>query len=496
MNKFQSSSVHDKRSSRRQFLSGLGGGVGALALANLFAHNGQLLGSETSDSQGSALPTHFPAKAKSCIFISLCGGASQIDMYDPKPKLREMQGETIPESLLGDERFAFLDKRTATLLPSPRKFSQHGESGMEISDLMPHVASCADDICMIRSMHTDAFNHTPAELVLHAGTPRFGRPSIGAWMSYGLGTESDNLPSYAVLAAGEYTNAGNANWSRGFLDSNHEGVFFRNQGAPIPNITPPRDFTPALQKQVRESIAKLNAFHFADQRSPEINGVQKTYDLAFRMQRSIPELVNLSGETAAMQDLYGMVRPIPTERTGWLGSERSFYNFSRNCLMARRMVERGVRFVHLLHGQWDHHHHLNRSLELNCLVVDQPIAALLKDLKQRGLLETTLVVCATEFGRTPLGENRNKTPVVSGRDHHPRAFSLWLAGAGVKPGHVVGATDEIGWDIVDTPVHMHDLHATILHLFGLDHEQLTYRFGGRDMRLTNVAGNVVDDILA
>jgi len=487
--------------SRRAFLGNAANCAGFLALASLLRDDG-LLADEASraDEAAAANPlasrlAHFAPKAKACIYIYLEGAPSQIDLFDPKPKLADLDGQPLPESMTKSVRFAFIQKETARLMGCPRTFTRHGECGMELSDFLPHLATCADDICLVRSMHTEAFNHHPGQLLLNTGSQMFGRPSIGAWLNYGLGSESKNLPGFVVLTAGRGTSGGTSNWSSGFLPTSYQGVLFRNRGEPVLNLDNPDGVTPELQ---RRSIAALSDLNRARQNiigDPEIASRIAAYELAFRMQSAAPELIDLSQETKETQAAYGLGRVEPEIKASRGGGKGQFEAFSRNCLLARRLVERGVRFVNLVHASWDHHSNLNEELKQNCLMADQPIAAMLQDLKARGLLETTLVVWASEFGRTPLGENRPGFTAVTGRDHHPFAFSLWCAGGGIQGGQVIGKTDEIGWGIVEEPIHIHDLQATLLKLFGIDHLKLTYRFQGRDFRLTDVGGKIVDKML-
>src|SRR6185436_14787402 len=375
---------------------------------------------------------------------------------------------------------------------SPRKFSKYGQSGMDLSDLLPRLGACADDIALIRSMHTDQFNHHPGQLMMNCGVATFGRPSMGAWLNYGLGAESKDLPGYVVLNAGRGLSGGASLWSSGFLPSNYQGVVFRNSGDPVLNLSNPPGITAEMQHYGLDTINDLNRLHHKQVRDPEIASRIASYELAFRMQTAAPELIDLSKESKQTLEAYGIDREDPKVKTDRGGGPGQFRAFARNCLLARRLVERGVRFVNLYHASWDHHSNLDVELGFNATMSDQPIAALLKDLKQRGLLDSTLVVWGSEFGRTPLGENRVGYKAVTGRDHHPFAFSLWMAGGGVKGGQVIGETDEIGWNVVKDPIHVNDFHATLLRLFGFDHERLTYRFQGRDFRLTDVAGKVVD----
>ncbi len=488
--------------SRRHFLTSSASGVGLVALASLLREQG-LLADEAppvAHAPGSPenplapKPPHFAAKAKNCICIYLEGAPSQLDLFDPKPKLNELNGQKLPDSMTEKVRFAFIQKEGARLMGSPRTFKKYGQCGMDFSDFLPHLAECADDLCLIRSMHTDAFNHHPGQLMMNTGVPTFGRPSMGSWLTYGLGSASKDLPGYVVLTAGRGTSGGASNWSSGFLPTTYQGVLFRNKGEPVLDLANPAGVGDEMERKTIEAIDDLNAERRKTVGDPEIDSRIASYEMAFRMQASAPELIDLSKETKETLARYGVGRDEPGD--GGRGDEKGVYNsFAANCLLARRLVERGVRFVNLYHASWDHHSNLDRELAFNCGMADQPIAALLKDLKERGLLDSTLVLWASEFGRTPLGENRAGYAAVTGRDHHPFAFTLWMAGGGVKGGQIIGKTDEIGWNIVEDPIHVNDYHATILHLFGLDHKRLTYRFQGRDFRLTDVAGEVVKKVL-
>jgi hypothetical protein len=488
------------RQSRRNFLATSASGIGTLALASLLRDEG-LLAADASKEADEAVnplaprPPHFKAKAKACICIYLEGAPSQMDLFDPKPKMNANAGKPLPESFTKGVRFAFIQKKTATLLASPRKFAKHGQCGMEISDRLPHIAECVDDIALVRSMYTEAFNHHPGQLMMNTGVSTFGRPSMGSWLAYGLGSESKNLPGYVVLTSGRGTAGGASNWSSGFLPSTYQGVLFRNKGEPILSLTNPKGLSAAMQSKTIDALKDLNRERFKEIRDPEINSRIAAYELAFRMQSAAPELIDLAKEPKALRDEYGLERPDEKIKEGSAGGPGQFHAFAANCLLARRLVERGVRFVNVYHSTWDHHNGLEPGLKFNCLMADKPIAALLRDLKKRGLLETTLVIWLSEFGRTPLGENKPGVK-VSGRDHHPYSFSIWMAGGGVKGGQVIGKTDEFGWGVVEDPVHVNDFHATVLHLFGLDHLKLTYRFQGRDFRLTDVAGKVVKKLLA
>jgi hypothetical protein len=484
--------------SRRTFLANSANGVGMLALASLLQQEG-LLAAPAGAGTGDPLlprPSHFAPKAKNCIFIYLEGAPSQIDLFDQKPKLRELHGQKLPESFTKSVRFAFIQKESATILGSPREFRRYGKCGMEMADLLPHIGSCADDIALVRSMHTDAFNHHPGQLMMNTGAPLFGRPSVGAWLNYGLGSEARDLPGYVVLTAGRGTSGGASNWSSGFLPTTYQGVLFRGQGDPVLNLSNPPGITREMQRKSLDALNDLNRGRHARIGDPEIATRIAAYELAFRMQSAAPELMDLSGESHQTLDMYGIGRDEQALKSGRGGGPGTFHAFSNVCLLARRLVERGVRFVNIFHASWDHHSDLDRELTYCTRMADQPVAALIKDLKQRGLLDETLVVWASEFGRTPLGENRIGSAPNTGRDHHPFAFSIWMAGGGIKGGQVIGKTDELGWNIEEEPVHINDFHATLLHLFGMDHTKLTYRFQGRDFRLTDVAGKVVDKLIA
>lgn len=484
-----------KHQARRQFLTSAAGGIGQLALLSMLQRDGY--GAEAKDAgRLPGLLPHFAPQAKACICIYLEGAPSQMDLFDPKPKLKELHGQPLPESMTKNVRFAFIKKESAVLMGSPRVFRKHGECGMDFSDLLPHLSTCADDIAFIRSMHTEAFNHHPGQLLMNTGSMIFGRPSIGSWLNYGLGSESQDLPGYVVLNSGRGTSGGATNWSSGFLPSSYQGVLFRNQGEPVLHLNRPPGVSETLQRAGLDALRQLNERRRNLTVDPEIDSRIASYELAFRMQSAAPELIDFSGETQETLDAYGVGRPDPPQTKFRAGGVGVPHSFSTNCLLARRLVERGVRFINIFHASWDAHSNLDAELTYSTLVVDQPIAALLKDLKQRGLLDSTLVVWASEFGRTPLGENREARELNTGRDHHPFAFTLWLAGAGVRGGTTYGETDEIGWGITRDPVHVNDLHATLLHLFGVDHLRLTYRFQGRDFRLTDVGGKVVQPILA
>jgi Protein of unknown function (DUF1501) len=471
---------------RRALLTGGFRGLGGIALASLLANDG-LLASESGEDRNPLLPrtTHFAPKARNCIFFFMWGGPSHIDLFDPKPQLEKLDGQSIPDSLVKNAQFAFVKKETARLKASPFKFHKCGQSGIEFSDLLPHIGSCADDIALVRTLRAESFNHRPAQISLNTGFMRVGRPPVGSWLLYGLGSESENLPGYVVLKTGPEPDGGSSNWSNGFLPSNYQGVLLRSEGPPILSLDNPTGMTPAAHRCSLDAIDELNRQRFQAVGDPEILTRIANYELAFRMQSAAPELTDISGESADTLRAYGLDR-----------ADHEQKSFSRNCLLARRMVERGVRFVNIYFGNWDAHFNLIPNHTRLCETADQPIASLLNDLKQRGLLDTTLVVWAGEFGRTPVGENRSMGGDVSGRDHHPDAFSIWMAGGGVPGGRVIGATDELGWNAVEDPLDINDLHATMLHQFGLDHKRLTYRYEGRDFRLTDVAGNVVEKLVS
>ncbi|HEY2250162.1 MAG TPA: DUF1501 domain-containing protein [Planctomycetaceae bacterium] len=470
---------------RRHFFQDCKVGLGSVALASLLG-NGLATAAPQADRSTSPFAPrqgHFPAKAKNVIFMFMAGGPSQLELFDNKPKLQEMDGQVIPESYVKNKRFAFI-KQDAKLLGSRRKFAQCGQSGAEISELLPHLRTVADDICIVRSMHTDVFNHGPAKLFVNTGSPQFmGRPSMGAWVTYGIGSESNDLPGFVVLQSGPRgPRGGSPLWASGFLPTTYQGVPFRSGSEPILDLASPPGIDAHRQKQFVDAVNDLNRLRLDDTRDPEISTRIAAYEMAYRMQSSAPELMSLAGETA--------------ETIGAYGAEPGKPSFANNCLLARRLVERGVRFVQLYHTDWDHHGNvgteLGKSLDERCKEVDQSAAALIKDLKTRGLLDSTLVVWGGEFGRTPQGEPRD----LMGRDHHIEGYTMWLAGGGIKAGQTIGKTDELGYYAVEDKVHVHDLQATILHLLGIDHLNLTYRFQGRDYRLTDVAGNVVQKMLA
>ncbi len=465
---------------RRRFLREVGGGIGMMGLANLLSRDGL-----AAPGGGPLAPKkpHFPGKAKNVIFMFMEGAPSQMDLFDPKPELGKWSGKPLPDSLTSQLRLAFIPK-DAKVLASPRVFKPHGQSGIEFSDYIPHIASCADDLCLVRSMHTEAFNHHPGQLLLFTGSIQFGRPTMGAWSVYGLGSESENLPGFVVLTSGVGTSGGASNFSSGFLPSHYQGTLFRNQGDPILYLSNPEGVSPENQRIALDAIRDLNQARLDETGDLEIASRIESYELAYRMQKAAPELADLSSEPAHIREMYGVDDPVTKQ-------------FGTNCLLARRLVERGVRFVLMMHASWDQHTYLNRELKKNCDRTDKPTAALIKDLKQRGLLEDTLIVWGGEFGRTPMVEIRNtQDPDNAGRDHHPLAYSMFLAGGGIKGGTVVGKSDDLGFNVAEDKVHVHDLQATIMHCLGFDHTRLTYKHMGREFRLTDVAGNVVHKMLA
>jgi len=487
---------------RREFLNTSASGLGMMALGAMLAKDGLIASSSALGAEDEAAnvvnplapkPPHFEAKAKSCIFIFMAGAPSQLDLFDPKPKLNGIHGQKLPESFTKNVRFAFLQKDTATVMGSKRKFAKHGQCGMELSDLLPHIGTVADDILLVRSLFSGQFNHHPGQLLMQCGRASFGLPAMGSWLTYGLGSESQNLPGYVVLNAGRGSSGGATLWQSGFLPSVHAGVLFRNQGEPVLNLENPPGLPPDLQREGLDVLREISRGRFEEIRDPEIASRIASYELAFRMQTAAPELIDLTSESRKTLDMYGVDRAEPEGKGGRGKRGNTWADFARNCLLARRLVERGVRFVNIIYASWDHHSKLDEELPYNTGAVDQPIAALIKDLKQRGMLDETMVVWGSEFGRTPLGENRGGSKNVTGRDHHPFAFSMFLAGGGIPGGQVYGASDEIGWRAADKPTHINDLHATMLHLFGLDHLRLTHRFQGRDFRLTDVGGKVIED---
>jgi hypothetical protein len=474
--------------SRREFLQKTGLGLGAGAMAHLLGGCASSSLADDSHINGLAGLPHFAPKAKRVICLFQSGGPSHLDLYDPKPELERQFDKDLPDSIRRGQRITGMVASQTRLAcqPSRYKFNRHGQSGTELSELLPHIGGIADDICLVRSMHTEAINHDPAITFFQTGSQLPGRPSMGAWTDYGLGRMNDNLPSFVVLISVNKDKSGQGLlarlWGSGFLPSAHQGVQFRGAGEPVLYLRDPDGLTRDQRKAMLEGVNELNRINLAQAGDPEISARISQSEMAYRMQASVPELMDLKGESKTIMDSYG-----PDVNTP--GS------FARNALLARRLAEKGVRFIQLYHRDWDHHGSLQDQLPKMARDVDQPAAALVKDLKQRGMLDDTLVIWGGEFGRTPYaqgGANREKY----GRDHHGKAFSIWMAGGGIKPGITFGSTDDFGFNTQDNPVHVHDLQATILHCLGINHERLTYRFQGRQFRLTDVHGKVVRAILS
>lgn len=456
-------------------------GVGGYALHSLLAQDAM--------GAGKAPAMHHAAKAKNVIYIHLVGAASHLDLFDYKPELQKRTGQLCPDEMFVGKQLAFI-RSQPKLLGTPTNdekfaFKQVGDNGMHISNLMPHLQGVADDLCFIRTLQTEQFNHAPAQMFLLTGFNRFGRPSIGSWASYGIGSENQNLPGFVVLVTGQVLGAGNSAWGSGFLPTVHQGIEFRSQGDPVLFLSNPKGMSDNDRKTTVDSINHLNKLALDDIGDPEIATRISQYEMAYRMQSSVPELMDIESEPKSIHEMYG-TQPGKT-------------SFANNCLLARRMVERGVRFVQLFDQGWDHHGNVFGSLPKKAAQVDQPIAALITDLKDRGLLDETLIVWSAEFGRTPMAQGstgNGSTVSKAGRDHHKEAFTVWMAGGGTKGGHVYGQTDELGYQAAENPVHVHDFNATILHLLGIDHERLTFRYQGRNFRLTDVHGHVLKDLIA
>jgi hypothetical protein len=467
---------------RRHFLKDCGIGLGKVALASLLGGPAALAAQEERRDPLATKKPHYPAKAKAVIHLFMAGAPSHLDLFDQKPKLKELEGKPLPPSIIGTQRFAFIRSDAGVLAPQ-FKFAKHGQSGMELSEMLPNLATVVDDVCFIRSVHTDQFNHAPAQIFFNTGFPQPGRPSLGSWAVYGLGSESKNLPAFVVMSTGSGISGGAANWSSGFMPTVYSGVRFRNSGDPILDVTSPAGVDARAQRDTLDLVGELNRKRLGELADPEIETRVASYEMAYRLQTSAPELMDLKGESKETLALYGI-------------SDPSKASFARACLLARRMVERGVRFINIYHEGWDAHSDVAGNLRKNCGETDRGAAALVTDLKRAGLLDSTLVVWGGEFGRTPMVETNAALGRSLGRDHHPHAYTMWMAGGGVKPGLQYGLTDELGYNVVENPVHVHDLQATILHLLGLDHERLTYRYAGRDFRLTDIHGKLVKGILA
>lgn len=471
---------------RRHFFQSCRLGIGKLALGSLLLNATGTPGkaNPATFSPDSTFPTHFPGKAKRVIYLFMAGAPSQLELFDYKPKLAALEGKPIPHSVIKGQRYAFIQPNAAVL--GPRfKFQKQGQSGQEIAEVLPHLSKVVDDICFVRAVHTDHFNHAPAQLFFNTGSGVPGRPSMGSWLSYGIGSEASDLPSFVVLKSGGSVSGGAAMWSSGFLSSRHQGVPFRSQGDPILHVSNPDGYDQTSQRDTIKLINTLNRKRFADVGDPEIATRIEAYETAFRMQSQAPDLMNLSSEEPATMKLYGLNPQNPQN------------GFARNVLMARRLCERGVRFVQVYHAGWDHHSNVEGGVRGQCKITDQACAGLISDLKQRGMLDDTLVVWGGEFGRTPMVEASAALGRKNGRDHHPQAFTMWLAGGGIKRGHSIGKTDELGFHPTEQAVHVQDLQATLLHCLGIDHEKLEFKFRGLNFRLTGVEKRrVINEILA
>jgi uncharacterized protein (DUF1501 family) len=470
-----------KALTRRHFFKECGIGLGSMALASLL--NQESFGTMRQAPANPLAPKKppLPARAKRVIYLFQAGAPSQLDLFDYKPGLVKYNGKPVPQDLVKGSTLAFI-KPDAGLYASEFKFARHGQSGAEMSEALKYLPEVADQITIIRSMYTDAINHAPGQIFMNTGSVQFGRPSIGAWVTYGLGSESQDLPAFVVLSSAGGTSGGAGNWGCGFLPTVYQGVPFRRTGDPILSLANPRGITRELQRKSLDALNELNAYHLAATGDPEIATRINSFEMAYRMQESAPELMDLTKESPETLKMYG--------------AEPGKASYANNCLLARRLIERGVRFVQLFHQAWDHHSKVVEGVRAQCRNTDQATTALIKDLHQRGLLKDTIVIWGGEFGRTPMVESDPESNRSFGRDHHNKAFSIFVAGGGFKGGMTYGETDELGFNVANDPVHVHDLHATILHLLGLDHTQLTYRFQGRDFRLTDVHGTVVEKILA
>ena len=467
---------------RRHFLHDCGVGLGKIALASLLtdAFSPAARAAIAANPLAPKQP-HFPAKAKRVIHLFMAGAPSQLDLFDYKPELAKLEGKPLPPSVIGGQRYAFIRPDAAVLGPQ-FKFARHGQSGAELSEMLPHLGKIADEICLIKSVTTDQFNHAPAQLLFQTGFQQPGRPCLGSWTLYGLGAETQDLPAFAVMNTGSGLSGGSSLYSSGFMPTIYSGVRLRTQGDAILDVSSPNGVDARLQRDTLDLVGNLNRQRLERDGDPEIATRLANYEMAFKLQTSAPELMDLKSESPEMLALYGCDPDKPS--------------FARACLLARRMIERGVRFINIFHEGWDAHSDVSGNSKVNCGATDQASAALVLDLKQRGLLDDTLVIWGGEFGRTPMVETNPALGRALGRDHHPQAFTMWMAGGGVKPGLTYGATDDLGFHIVQDKVHVHDIQATILHLLGFDHERLTYRLQGRDFRLTDVHGQVVKALLA
>jgi hypothetical protein len=462
---------------RRWFFQECGVGLGAIALSQLLGLTAKASENQAAHNPLAPKQPHYKPRAKRVIYLFMAGAPSHLELFDYKPQLAKFDGTLPPPDLVKGYRAAFINPSSKLLGPK-FKFAKHGKSAAELSELLPHLAEVADDIAIVRSLTTDAFNHAPGQILMNTGSQQFGRPSMGAWVTYGLGSEAQDLPGFIAFSSGSKgPSGGNSNWGSGFLPTVYQGVQFRGGGDPVLYLSNPRGVDAETQRDSLETIRTLDQMRLDEMGDPEIATRIHSFEMAFRMQSSAPELMDISREPKPILEMYG--------------AQPGKSSFANNCLLARRLIERGVRFVELFHEAWDQHGNLVKDIKKNCRDTDQACAALIKDLKQRGLLEDTLVIWGGEFGRTPMSQGGN-----DGRDHHPNAFTMWLAGGGIKPGITFGESDELGFNAAKDRVHVHDMHATILHLLGFDHTKLTYRFQGRDFRLTDVSGQIISGLLA
>jgi hypothetical protein len=465
---------------RRHFFRACGYGVGKIALASLLAGNAARA-AETRSDPFAPKPPHFPGKAKAVIHLFMAGAPSQLDLFDYKPELAKYEGKPIPPEVIRGQRYAFIRPDAAAL--GPRfKFAKHGKCGAELSEMLPSLAKVVDDIAILKAVHTDQFNHAPAQIFFNTGFGQPGRPSMGSWITYGLGCETKDLPAFVVMSTGSGISGGSANWSSGFLPTVYTGVRFRNQGDPILNVSAPHGFDKETEQDTLDLVRDLNKSRLGTVGDPEIATRTAAYEMALRLQTAAPELTDLKKEPKQVLDMYGADPQQPS--------------FARACLLARRMVQRGVRFITIYHEGWDAHSDVAGNLKNNCGATDRASAALVSDLKRLNMLDSTLVIWGGEFGRTPMVESNQLLGRSLGRDHHPQAFTIWMAGGGIKPGITLGKTDDLGFHPVEDATHIHDVQATILHCLGLDHEKLTFRHAGRDFRLTDVFGKLIKDVLA
>jgi hypothetical protein len=477
-------SLLDMAAGRRTFLRNSATGMGSLALGSLMAPAAFAESDPKAAAGKESLLSHYAPRAKRIIYLFMSGAPSQLDLYDPKPRLIEMTGKDLPDSVRNGQRITTMTSGQSNLLcvGSPFRFRKHGDCGMDLSELLPNLSKVVDECTFVRSIHTDPINHDPAVTFFATGHQQPGRPTMGAWLAYGLGSDNRDLPSFVVLTSGGGGQTLQTRyWGSGFLPAQYGGVQFRNAGDPVLFVSNPPGVSGTTRRQLLDSTNELNRIAMNAIGDPAIAAQIENYELAFRMQTSVPELTDLSGESKETLELYGATPGQPS--------------FANNCLLARRLAERGVRFIQLCHRDWDHHGSLPSGLPVKCRETDQGAAALIMDLKQRGLLDDTIVIWGGEFGRTAYSQGEIK-PASFGRDHHPRCYTMWMAGGGLRKGLVYGETDDFGYNIVQNPVHVHDLHATLLHLLGVDHKKLTYRHEGRDYRLTDIAGNVVSDLIS